>query len=83
MPAHTGSHSPLPIQHCQLHFTARLRCTSCTTPAAHLMLSRTANLLERMASGYLKYMHHGAAHRADLPNRTWPRSSVLCREELS
>jgi hypothetical protein len=24
--AHTWSNSPLPIQHCQPHFTARLRC---------------------------------------------------------
>ena len=42
------------------------------------MLSRTANLLERMARGYLASMYHDTAHRAGLPMGTLPRSKPLC-----
>ena len=73
---HTWSNSPLPIQHCQPHFTARLRCKRHHT--CNLMLSRTANLLERMARGYLASMYHDTAHRAGLPMGTLPRSKPLC-----
>ena len=54
-----------------------LSSTASPTSPPHLMLSRTANLLERMASGYLKYMCHDTAHRAGLPMGTLPRSKPL------
>ena len=51
-----------------------LSSTASPTSPPHLMLSHTANLLERMASGYLKCMYNDTAQRAGLPMGTLPRS---------
>eukprot|EP00964_Phaeocystis_antarctica_P040261 scaffold23010_cov54-Phaeocystis_antarctica.AAC.3 len=72
-----GPSGVVPCLHTRGPTRPSLSSTASPTSPPHLMLSRTANLLERMASGYLKYMYHDTAHRAGLPMGTLPRSKPL------